>query len=59
MNKRIRELAEQAGFVFYDMQVITGEDDGEIVEAYEWSAIEKFAQLISQEGNTLFEGDTE
>lgn len=49
MNERIRELAEQAGFVFYDMQVMTGEDDGEIVEAYKWQAAEKFAQLIAQE----------
>lgn len=49
MNKRIRDLAEQAGFVFYDIQAITGEDDGEIVEAYKWQAAEKFAQLIAQE----------
>ena len=55
MNKRIRELAEQAGFVFYDMQVMTGEEDGEIVEAYNYQAAEKFARLIAQECDTLFE----
>lgn len=49
MNKRIRELAEQAGFCFYDIQAITGEEDGQYVEAYSWQATEKFAQLIAQE----------
>ena len=49
MNKRIRQLAEQAGFYFYDMHDVDGQDLGETVEADSWSAIEKFTQLIVQE----------
>lgn len=46
MNNRIRELAEQAGFYFYDLHNVDGQDLGETVEADSWSAVEKFAELI-------------
>lgn len=46
MNAHIKQLAEQAGFYFYDMHDIDGQDLGETVEADSWSAAEKFAELI-------------
>ena len=49
MNERIRLLAEQAGFHFYDMHHVDGQDLGESIEADEWSAAEKFAELIVRE----------
>jgi hypothetical protein len=49
MNERIRELAEQAGFYFYDMHDIDGQDLGESIEADKWSVAEKFAELIAYE----------
>jgi hypothetical protein len=49
MNERIRELAEQAGFYFYDMHDIDGQDLGESIEADKWSVAEKFAELIVKE----------
>lgn len=49
MNNRIRELAEQAGFYFYDMHNIEGQDLGETVEADSWAAVDKFADLIAKE----------
>ena len=54
MNKRIKELAEQAGFYFYDMHDVDGEDLGETIEADSWTAAAKFAELIVRECvNTL------
>jgi pyrrolidone-carboxylate peptidase len=49
MNERIKQLAEQAGFYFYDMHNVDGQDLGESIEADEWSAAEKFAELIVRE----------
>ena len=49
MNERIKELAEQAGFYFYDMHNIDGQDLGESIEADSWSAAQKFAELIVNE----------
>jgi len=57
MNERIRLLAEQAGFYFYDLGDVDGQDLGETIEADSWSAAEKFARLILQEGNSLFDGE--
>lgn len=49
MNERIKELAEQAGFYFYDMHDIDGEDCGESIEADSFGAAEKFAEMIIKE----------
>jgi len=49
MNERIKELAEQSGFYFYDLHDIGGEDLGETIEADSWEAAEKFAELIVRE----------
>lgn len=46
MNQRIRLLAEQSGFYFYDLHNIDGQDYGETIEADSWNAAEKFANLI-------------
>ena len=49
MNERIKKLAETAGFYFYDMHDVDGQDLGESIEADEWSAADKFAELIVKE----------
>ena len=49
MNERIRKLAEEAGFYFYDMHNVNGEDLGESVEADSFAAADKFAELIVRE----------
>lgn len=49
MNTKIKELAEQSGFNFYDLHDIDGQDLGETVEADSWSAVDKFAELIIDE----------
>lgn len=49
MNERIRKLAEQAGFYFYDMHDVDGQDLGESIEADSFSAADKFAELLIQE----------
>lgn len=46
MNMHNRELAEQAGFYFYDLHDVDGQDLGESVEADSWSAVDKFAASI-------------
>lgn len=46
MDKKIKSLAEQAGFYFYNLHDIYGEDLGETVEADAWSCIERFAYLV-------------
>ena len=49
MNDRIKELAKQSGFYFYDLHDIDGQDLGETVEADSWSAVDKFAELLIKE----------
>ena len=49
MNEKIKQLAEQAGFYFYDMHDVDGQDLGETIEADSWSAADKFAELIVEE----------
>ena len=49
MNERIKELAEKAGFYFYDLHDVDGQDCGESIEADDWTAAEKFAELIEQD----------
>lgn len=44
--ERIVELAKKAGFVFYDMHDINGEDLGETIEADTHKAIHWFAEMI-------------
>ena len=56
MNERIKTLAEQAGFYFYDMHDVDGQDLGETIEADSWTAAEKFAELIVQECIGVLEG---
>ena len=46
MNERIKQLAEQSGFYFYDLHDVDGQDLGETIEADSWNAAEKFAELI-------------
>ena len=48
MQNKIRKLAEQAGFHFYDMHNVDGQDLGETVEADSWAAVDKFAELLIQ-----------
>lgn len=55
MEDKIKELAEQAGFYFYDLHDIDGRDLGETIEADSWKAMEIFARLIVEE--TLAEVD--
>lgn len=52
MNERIKEIAEQAGFYFYDMHDIDGQDLGESIEADSWDCAEKFAELIIKDYNS-------
>jgi len=49
MNEKLKSLAEQSGFYFYDLHNVNGEDLGETIEADSWSCAEKFAELIIQE----------
>ena len=49
MNERIKQLAEQAGFYFYDMHDVDGQDLGETVEADNWHVAEEFAELVIKE----------
>jgi len=49
MNERIKKLAEQSGFYFYDMHDINGQDLGESIEADKWSVAEEFVDLIVRE----------
>ena len=49
MNERIKKLAEQSGFYLYDMHDVDGQDLGETIEADNWTAAEKFAELIVRE----------
>jgi len=46
MNERIKNLAEQAGFHFYDMHNVDGQDLGETIEADSWTAAEEFTRLV-------------
>lgn len=49
MNERITELARKAGFYFYDLHDVDGQDFGETIEADSWDAAGKFAQLVAEE----------
>ena len=49
MNEKIKDLAKQSGFYFYDLHDIDGQDLGETIEADSWSCAEKFAELIIKE----------
>lgn len=55
MNNRIKELAKRAGFYFYDMHDVDGQDLGETIEADSWSVAENFAELIVRECITVCE----
>jgi len=55
MNERLRLLAKQAGFYFYDLHDIDGQDLGETIEADKWSAAEKFAELLLREAIDIIE----
>lgn len=57
MNEQIRKLAEEAGFYFYDMHNVNGEDLGETIEADSWAAADKFAELIVGECVRYFNED--
>ena len=57
MNDQIRKLAEEAGFYFYDMHNVNGEDLGETIEADSWAAADKFAELIVGECVRYFNED--
>ena len=59
MNTHIKQLAEQAGFYFYDLHNVDGQDLGETVEADSWSAVEKFAELIVKECATRIESQAQ
>jgi len=49
MNEKIKDLAEQAGFYFYDLHDIDVQDLSETIEFNSWSCAEKFAELIIEE----------
>jgi len=49
MNKRIRELAEQAGYYLYDLTETHECKTVETDSQDEWITLEKFAQLIVAE----------
>ena len=51
-SEKIKELAEQVGFHFYDLHDVHGQDLGETVEAYSWNCAEKFAELIVESIDT-------
>jgi len=51
-SEKIKELAEQSGFHFYDLHNIDGQNLGETVEADSWSAIDKFADLVTKNINS-------
>jgi hypothetical protein len=49
MNKRIKELAEQAGYYLYDLTETHGMKTVETDSMDEWITFEKFAELIVRE----------
>ena len=49
MNERIKKLAEQSGFHFYNMHDVDGQDLGETVEADSWKAAEPLTRLVVKE----------
>jgi len=55
MNERIKELAKEAGFYFYDLHDVDGEDLGETIEADGWNTVEKFAEMIVRECARIIE----
>ena len=44
----IMRMAREAGFVLYDMHETDGQDLGETVEADDWAALERFAELVTE-----------
>lgn len=48
-SEKIRELAKQSGFYFYDLHDIDGQDLGETIESDSWDSADKFAELIIRE----------
>jgi hypothetical protein len=46
MNDQIKKLAESAGFYFYDLHDVDGQDLGETVEADDWSAVTRLVNLV-------------
>ena len=55
MNEKIKKLAEQSGFYFYDLHDIDGQDLGETIESDDWESMERFAKLIIQECISIIE----
>ena len=55
MNEKIKKLAEQSGFYFYDLHDIDGQDLGETIESDDWESMERFAKLIVKECIELVE----
>ena len=49
MNEKIKKLAEESGFYFYDLHDIDGQDLGETIESDDWESMERFAELIIRE----------
>jgi hypothetical protein len=46
MNDQIKQLAESAGFYFYDLHDVDGQDLGETVEADDWAAVARLVNLV-------------
>lgn len=46
MNERIKELAEQSGFYFYDLHEVDGDDLGEMVESDSWDSITNLTNSV-------------
>ena len=51
-REEILSMARESGFVFYDMHDIDGQDLGETVEADDWAALERFAEVVLQRERT-------
>jgi hypothetical protein len=49
MNKRIKELAEQAGYFFYDLTETHERKTIETDSVDEWITLERFAELVRQD----------
>ena len=49
MNERIKELAEQAGYFFYDLTETHERKTIETDSVDEWITLERFAELVRQD----------
>jgi hypothetical protein len=56
-SDHLMDLAKDAGFYFYDMHDVDGDDLGETVEADSWGAVTLFATAIVNECATKLEHD--